>query len=62
MGEKPYSLAYRTKSIIPIEIGMPSFRTINFNKENNEAELRHNLDLLAERREHIGVCQATYKH
>ena len=33
---------------------MPSFRTMNFDKENNEAELRFNLDLLVEKK---GVCR-----
>ena len=49
--EMPYSLVHGTKSIIIVEIGMPSLRTLNFNKENNEAELRVNLDLLDEKRE-----------
>ena len=41
---------------------MPSFRTMNFDKENNEAELRFNLDLLVEKRECADVQQASYKH
>ena len=36
---------------IPVEICMPSFKTSNFNKENNETELRLNLDLFDEKRE-----------
>ncbi|GFY95336.1 hypothetical protein Acr_10g0007210 [Actinidia rufa] len=32
--------------IIPVEIEMPSFKTSNFDKENNEIELWLNLDLL----------------
>ncbi|GFZ00195.1 hypothetical protein Acr_13g0015940 [Actinidia rufa] len=40
---------------------MPSFRTSNFDKENNEAELRLNLDLL-EKKERAEICQAAYKH
>ncbi|GFY92980.1 hypothetical protein Acr_08g0013760 [Actinidia rufa] len=50
------------ESVILVEIWMPSFRTINFDKENNEADLRFNLDLLSERREHAGVCQTAYKY
>ena len=41
---------------------MPSFRTSYFDKENNEIELRLNLDLLGEKRERAEVRQATYKH
>ena len=61
-GETPYSLVCCTKSVIPIEIKMPSFRTMNFNNENKETKLRFNLDLLAKRRERAEVRQDTYKH
>ena len=44
------------------EIGMPNFRTSNFDKKNNEIELRLNLDLLDEKRERAVVCQTTYTH
>ena len=51
MSETLYSMVYGTKSVIPLKIGMPNFRTSNFDKENNDAELRLNFDLLNERRE-----------
>ena len=35
---------------------------MNLEKENNETELRLNLALLTERREHVGVRQAAYKY
>ena len=57
----PFSMVYGTKYVILMKIGMPSFRTSNFDKENNEIELRLNLDLLDERRERAEVRQATYK-
>ncbi|GFS42455.1 hypothetical protein Acr_00g0079950 [Actinidia rufa] len=60
-GETLYSMVFGTESVIPVEIGMPSFRTSNFNKENNEIELRLNLNLLDEKREKANLCQATYK-
>ena len=41
---------------------MPSFKTMNFDKENNKVELRLNLDLLDEKRDRVEVRQATYKH
>ena len=41
---------------------MPSFRMMNFNKENNEAKLKFNLDLLTERRECAKVRQVAYKN
>ncbi|GFS32016.1 hypothetical protein Acr_00g0020430 [Actinidia rufa] len=53
-----YSLVYGTELVIPVEIGVPSFRTLNFDKENNEAKLRLNLDLLDKKREQAKVRQA----
>ena len=41
---------------------MPTFRTSNFNKENNESELRLNLDLFDKKKERVEVRQAAYKH
>ena len=62
MGEMPYSLVYGTELVIPAEIGIPSIKKLNFDKENNEAELRLNLELLTAWRERDEVRQATYKH
>ncbi|GFZ15875.1 hypothetical protein Acr_25g0002840 [Actinidia rufa] len=61
IGETPYSSVFGTESIILMEIGMPSFRTSNFDKENNEIELRFNLDLLDEKREKAELRQVAYK-
>ena len=41
---------------------MPSFRTMNFDKEINEAELRLNLELFIKRRKRVEVRLAAYKH
>ena len=60
-GETPYSMVFGTESVIPVEIGMPSFRVSNFDKEINEAELRINLDLLEEKRENAELRQMAYK-
>ncbi|GFS45359.1 hypothetical protein Acr_00g0095760 [Actinidia rufa] len=60
-GETSYSMVFGTESVILVEIGMSSFRTSNFDKESNEAELRLNLDLLEEKREKAELRQATYK-
>ena len=62
MGDTPFSMVYGTKFIIPVKIGMSSFRTSNFDKENNETELRLNLDLIDEKNEWAEVRQAAYKH
>ena len=60
--EMPFSMVYGTEFAIPVEIGMPSFRTSNFNKKNKEIELRLNLDLIDENRERAEIRQVAYKH
>ena len=55
-------MVYGTESVIPVEIGMPSFRTSYFDKDNNETELRLNLTLLDEKKELVEVRQVAYKH
>ena len=50
--EMSYSMVYGTKLVILVEIGMPSFKILNFDKKNNETEVRLNLDLVDEKREH----------
>ncbi|GFS38847.1 hypothetical protein Acr_00g0059780 [Actinidia rufa] len=46
-GETPYSMVFGTKSVILVKIGMLSFRTSNFSKENNEIELCRKVPRLA---------------
>nr|GEW02576.1 reverse transcriptase domain-containing protein [Tanacetum cinerariifolium] len=60
-GDTPFSLTYETKAIIPAEIRMPTYRTAAVDVVNNDKELRLNLDLLEERREHAVVCEARAK-
>ena len=45
-GKTSYSMVYGIESVIPVEIEMSSFWTSNFDKENNETELRINLQVL----------------
>ncbi|GFS43263.1 hypothetical protein Acr_00g0084440 [Actinidia rufa] len=60
-GETPYSMVFGTESVVPVEIGMLSFKSFNFDKESNEAELKLNLDLLEEKRENAELRQMAYK-
>ena len=61
-GEMSYLMVYGIELVILVKIGMPSYMTSNFYKENNKAELRLNLDLLDKKKEQAEICQATYKH
>ncbi len=49
--ETPFALAFGVEAVIPLEIGMPTTRTIEFDMKTNEDNLRRDLDLLEERRD-----------
>ncbi|GJW68624.1 reverse transcriptase domain-containing protein [Tanacetum coccineum] len=57
-GETPFSLTYGTKAVIPVEIGMSTFRTAELDMEKNNEALEINLDLLEERRESAAIQEA----
>ncbi|GJR75167.1 reverse transcriptase domain-containing protein [Tanacetum coccineum] len=59
--ETPFSLAYGTEAVIPVEIGIPTRRTIQRSDEENEEALRMNLNLLEERREIATIKEARRK-
>ena len=42
--ETPFKLAFDTKAIIPVEIGVSSFRQAHYNKGTNNDQLRLSLD------------------
>ncbi|GKV35987.1 hypothetical protein SLEP1_g44174 [Rubroshorea leprosula] len=60
-GETPYHLAFGTEAVIPIEIGVPSFKVTHFNEGRNGQLLRENLDLLDEVREEARLRTLVYK-
>ncbi|KAK9066680.1 hypothetical protein SSX86_014003 [Deinandra increscens subsp. villosa] len=60
-GETPFSLTYGSEAMIPAEIGIPSYRHLNSHLINNDEEIRHNLDLLEERRELAAFKEKKYK-
>ncbi|GJX45950.1 reverse transcriptase domain-containing protein [Tanacetum coccineum] len=60
-GETPFSLTYGSEVVIPAEIGMLTHRTMMIREDENEDELRLNMDLLQERREATTIREAKYK-
>nr|GEV88528.1 hypothetical protein [Tanacetum cinerariifolium] len=60
-GETPFSLTYGSEVVISAEIGMPTYRIIQFNETKNEKEMRMNLDLIQERSETAAIREAKYK-
>ncbi|KAL0320013.1 UNVERIFIED_CONTAM: hypothetical protein Sradi_5262800 [Sesamum radiatum] len=61
-GESPFSFVYGTEAIIPVELGMPSHRVMNFFKMFNEDLLRESLDLIKEFREKTFTRIQRYKN
>nr|GEU74075.1 reverse transcriptase domain-containing protein [Tanacetum cinerariifolium] len=59
--ETPFSLTYGSEAVILAEIGMPTYRIIQFNEAQNKKEMRLNLDLIQERRETAAIREAKYK-
>ncbi|KAM0043511.1 putative nucleotidyltransferase, Ribonuclease H [Helianthus debilis subsp. tardiflorus] len=59
-GETPFSLTYGIEAVIPAEIGSPTAR-MRLREEENEQDLRINLNLLKERREIAAIKETKYK-
>lgn len=60
-GETPFKLAYGTEAMLPIEVGSPLHRVINFEEVANEDGLRVNLDLVDEVRDQAVTRMEKYK-
>nr|GFB26538.1 reverse transcriptase domain-containing protein [Tanacetum cinerariifolium] len=60
-GETPFSLTYGTKAVILVDIGMPTWRTTEFDMIKNNEALEINLDLLKEKREQAAIQEAKSK-
>ncbi|XP_077232629.1 uncharacterized protein LOC143869981 [Tasmannia lanceolata] len=60
-GESPFNLSFGTEAVIPVDIGVPSPRVVDFNEQLNGDGLRVNLDLLEELREESQIRAAAYK-
>ena len=49
--DTPFNLTFGADAVIPVEIGINSIRVSHYNQEQNEVNLRVNLDFLEEIRE-----------
>ena len=48
IGETPFRLTYGTEAVIPVEVGVASIRRKVLHEEDNNDQLRINLDFLDE--------------
>uniref|UniRef100_A0A2N9HPQ8 Uncharacterized protein n=1 Tax=Fagus sylvatica TaxID=28930 RepID=A0A2N9HPQ8_FAGSY len=53
-GETPFRMTFGSEAVVPVEIGLTTFRTSAYDEEENEEQLRLNLDLIDEVRETAG--------
>ena len=61
-GETPFKLAYGSEAVIPAEVHMTSHRVRKYQAEENEEQLRLNLDLMDEVRMDAEQRTARYKN
>ena len=59
-GETPFSLTYRVEVVIPLEVGLPTLRSEEYDQENNELMLAKDLDLAQKRRDLAMIRLASY--
>ena len=59
--ETPFNLTYGTKAIISVEVGLTSLRREFFDEQDNNDQLKHNLDLVDEVRDQVAQRMAKYK-
>ncbi|CAL9000867.1 unnamed protein product, partial [Prunus brigantina] len=60
-GETPFSLAFGTEAVVPVEVHAPTCRTASYDSQQNEHQLALNLDLIDEHRSQAQLRNATYK-
>uniref|UniRef100_A0A2N9EM81 Uncharacterized protein n=1 Tax=Fagus sylvatica TaxID=28930 RepID=A0A2N9EM81_FAGSY len=60
-GETPYSLTYGVEAVIPLEVGLPTLRSKQYDREDNELMLAKDMDLVQERRDLAMIRLASYQ-
>ena len=60
-GKTPYSLTYGVEAVIPLEVGLPTVRSEEYDQDNNELMLAKDLDLAQERRDLAMIRLASYQ-
>uniref|UniRef100_A0A2N9IK88 RNase H type-1 domain-containing protein n=1 Tax=Fagus sylvatica TaxID=28930 RepID=A0A2N9IK88_FAGSY len=60
-GETPFSLTYGVEAVIPLEVGLHTLRSEEYDQENNELIMAKDLDLAQERRDLAMIRLASYQ-
>ena len=62
IGHSPFTLAYGTEAIIPVELEVPSHRVTYYDPESNQNLLLESLDFIDEKHEGGNLRAAAYRH
>ena len=62
IGETPFRLAYRSEAVIPVEVGLTSYRVDNHNEGKNDEAMCLQLDLVDEVRATVEQRLARYQN
>lgn len=60
-GETPFSLTYGVEAMILIEMAVHTYRVSDHDSEQNNLDLRANVDLLKEKREEASMRNRNYQ-
>ena len=60
-GETPFSLTYGVEAVIPLEVGLPTLRSEQYDRENNELMLAKDMNLAQKRRDLAMIRLASYQ-
>ena len=52
-GETPFNLTYDAEAVIPVEVGLTSLKREFFDEQDNNDQLKQNLDLVDEVRDQV---------
>lgn len=59
--KSPFNLVYGSPTVIPTKLGMETYRTLNYDEDQNMGLLRENLDLIEEKRKAASIKSENYK-
>ena len=60
MGKTPFATAFSVEAIIPVEVGLSSYRVENYDEENNTEQMMAELDLVEKKREQALIWTAAH--
>ncbi|KAM1185601.1 hypothetical protein ACFX13_015127 [Malus domestica] len=60
-GETPFSLAFGTETVVPVELEQATFRVQNYMQRENDKQFTLNLDLVEEQRNQAHLRNVSYK-